>query len=56
MATIAQLTVDLTARTASFTRSFNQAQSTIQQFQRSAKKVTRDLDDIARAGKRAGLG
>jgi len=55
MATIAQLTVDLVARTARFSKGFNQAENIMQRFQRTARRVTRDLDSIARVGRQSGL-
>ena len=56
MATVASLVVDLTANTAKFQRNFSQAHRTIDKFTRAARSVTRTLDDVARVGKKAGIG
>ncbi len=56
MATVASIVVNLTASTSQFERALGGAQRTMQGFVKKTKTVTRQLDDIASYGKKAGLG
>ncbi len=56
MATVASLVVNLTANTSRLEKAFGRSQSVINNFVKSTKSVTRQLDEIARYGTKAGLG
>ena len=55
MATVASLVVNLTASTSQLEKGFLQATRLTDRFVKSTKSVTRQLDEIARYGRNAGL-
>lgn len=56
MATVASIVVNLTASTSRFERAMGGAQRMTKQFVRKTKSLTRELDEIARHGRRAAMG
>ena len=55
MATVGSIVVNLTATTSQLEKGFLQANRLTDRFVKSTKSVTRQLDEIARYGRNAGL-
>lgn len=55
MATVASIVVSLTASTSRFEKALGGAQRMTERFVKQTKAITRDLDEIARYGRKAGL-
>jgi TP901 family phage tail tape measure protein len=56
MATVASIVVNLTASTSRFEKALGGAQRLTKNFVKGTRAITRDLDEIARYGKKAALG